>query len=178
VAQKVPSIARVAAEAFGFLTFNHAFDGPDLYGASSFFETMPSRPSLQIALNISAPSPLECAFCAFRWAPIARTERRESARPFARMFPNVIGSNVFWCSWPRRLFISAAQKTGATKTKRSKNDSATHDFFYKLHGLLVSSPQELLCHPHVAFMLRGVFGTRCKTFSQWTARLGRLGPAR
>jgi len=27
-------MARVAAGAFGFLTFNHAFDGPDLYGAS------------------------------------------------------------------------------------------------------------------------------------------------
>jgi hypothetical protein len=33
--QKVPSIARVAAGAFGFLIFSHAFDGPDLYGASS-----------------------------------------------------------------------------------------------------------------------------------------------
>src|SRR5262245_32262423 len=32
-----------AAGAFGFLIFNHVFDGPDLYGASSFFETMPSR---------------------------------------------------------------------------------------------------------------------------------------
>jgi hypothetical protein len=30
------SIARVATGAFGFLIFNHAFDGPDLYGASSF----------------------------------------------------------------------------------------------------------------------------------------------
>jgi hypothetical protein len=27
------------------LIFSHAFNGPDLYGASSFFETMPSRPS-------------------------------------------------------------------------------------------------------------------------------------
>jgi hypothetical protein len=41
----------VAAGAFGFLIFNHAFDGPDLYGASSFFETMPSRPSLQTAFH-------------------------------------------------------------------------------------------------------------------------------
>ena len=40
-------IARIAAGAFGFLIFNHAFDGPDLYGASNFFDTMPSRPSLQ-----------------------------------------------------------------------------------------------------------------------------------
>ena len=39
----------VVAGAFGFLTFSHTFDGPD---ASSFFETMPSRPSLQTALNI------------------------------------------------------------------------------------------------------------------------------
>jgi hypothetical protein len=39
------------------LIFNQAFEGPDLYGESSFFETMPSRPSLQTALNISAPSP-------------------------------------------------------------------------------------------------------------------------
>jgi hypothetical protein len=31
----------VAAGAFGFLIFSHAFDGPDLYGASSFFATTP-----------------------------------------------------------------------------------------------------------------------------------------
>jgi hypothetical protein len=36
----------VAAGALGFLIFSHAFDGPDLYGASSFFETMPSRTKL------------------------------------------------------------------------------------------------------------------------------------
>jgi hypothetical protein len=47
-----PSMTRVAAGAFGFLILSHAFDGPDLYGALSFFETMPSRPSLQTALNI------------------------------------------------------------------------------------------------------------------------------
>ena len=28
-----PSMVRVAAGAFGFLIFNHAFDGPDLYGS-------------------------------------------------------------------------------------------------------------------------------------------------
>jgi hypothetical protein len=39
--QNVP--ARVAAGAFGFLIFSHAFDGPDLYGALSFFETRQSR---------------------------------------------------------------------------------------------------------------------------------------
>jgi hypothetical protein len=33
--QNVPSAARVAAGAFGFLIFSHAFDGPDLYGALS-----------------------------------------------------------------------------------------------------------------------------------------------
>jgi hypothetical protein len=43
---------------FGFLIFSHDFDGLDLYGASSFFETMPSRPSSQTALNISPPSTL------------------------------------------------------------------------------------------------------------------------
>jgi hypothetical protein len=47
--QNVPSTARMADGAFGFLTFSHAFDGPDLYGALSFFETMPSRPSFQTA---------------------------------------------------------------------------------------------------------------------------------
>jgi UDP-galactopyranose mutase len=41
-------VARVAAGAFAFLIFSHAFDGPDLYGASSFFETMPSRPRLAV----------------------------------------------------------------------------------------------------------------------------------
>src|SRR4030095_8929669 len=74
--QNVPSMARVAAGAFGFLIFNHAFDGPDLYGALTFFETMPSRPSLQMAFDIlnaatvshihmtsasvSRPRPLRC----------------------------------------------------------------------------------------------------------------------
>jgi hypothetical protein len=48
-------MALVAAGAFGFLIFSHAFDGPDLYGASSFFETMPSRPSLQTASSIRSP---------------------------------------------------------------------------------------------------------------------------
>jgi hypothetical protein len=33
----------VAAGAFGFLIFSHAFDGPDLYGALSFLETTPIR---------------------------------------------------------------------------------------------------------------------------------------
>jgi hypothetical protein len=41
-------MARVAAGAFGFLIFSQAFDGPDLYGALSFLETMPSRPSWHI----------------------------------------------------------------------------------------------------------------------------------
>ena len=36
--QNVPSVARVAAGAFGFLIFSHAFDGPERYGALSFFE--------------------------------------------------------------------------------------------------------------------------------------------
>jgi hypothetical protein len=43
---KVPSKARVAASAFGFLTFIQVFDWPERYGASSFFETIPSRPIL------------------------------------------------------------------------------------------------------------------------------------
>jgi hypothetical protein len=48
------------------LIFSHAYDGPDLYGASSFFETMPSRPSLQTALNISLPSPSVCSVSTMR----------------------------------------------------------------------------------------------------------------
>src|SRR5262249_4650019 len=47
--QNVPSTARVAAGALGFLTLIQAFDGPERYGASSFFETIPSRPRLQAA---------------------------------------------------------------------------------------------------------------------------------
>ena len=31
LSQNVPSMARVAAGAFGFLIFSHALDGPDLY---------------------------------------------------------------------------------------------------------------------------------------------------
>jgi hypothetical protein len=45
----------VAAGAFGFLIFSHAFEGPDRYGALSFLETIPSRPSLKMDLNISTP---------------------------------------------------------------------------------------------------------------------------
>jgi hypothetical protein len=37
--QKVPSRMRVAAGAFGFLTFIQVLDGPERCGASSFFET-------------------------------------------------------------------------------------------------------------------------------------------
>jgi hypothetical protein len=32
------------AGAFGFLIFNHAFEGPDLYGALSFFEVDLAQP--------------------------------------------------------------------------------------------------------------------------------------
>ena len=39
--KKFHPAARVAAGAFGFLIFSHAFDGPDLYGASRRFETAP-----------------------------------------------------------------------------------------------------------------------------------------
>src|SRR5262245_13180437 len=48
MSQNVPSIAGVAAGAFGFLTLIQVFDEPERYGESSFFETIPSRPSLQI----------------------------------------------------------------------------------------------------------------------------------
>jgi hypothetical protein len=44
-AVKTPSRKRERSD----LTFIHVFDGPDLYGALSFFETIPSSPSLQIA---------------------------------------------------------------------------------------------------------------------------------
>jgi len=37
----------VALGVFRFLTLIQVFEGPDLYGASSFLETIPSRPSLQ-----------------------------------------------------------------------------------------------------------------------------------
>jgi hypothetical protein len=64
--QKLPSITRVAAAAFGFLVLSHALDGPDLYGASSIFGTMPSRPSLQTALNSSTPW---SSLCSTYWMP-------------------------------------------------------------------------------------------------------------
>jgi hypothetical protein len=49
-----PSTTRIAAGAFGFLTLIQVFDGPERFGASIFFETMPSRPSLQAALTLKA----------------------------------------------------------------------------------------------------------------------------
>jgi hypothetical protein len=68
-----PSIARVAAGALGFLIFSHASDGPDLYGASSFFETIPSRPSLH-----AAASNLSCRRI-FRNAALRSTYGRRSS---------------------------------------------------------------------------------------------------
>lgn len=55
--QKPPSITRTAAGAFGFLVLSQDLDGPERYAASIRFETIPSNPSLQTALNISSPSP-------------------------------------------------------------------------------------------------------------------------
>lgn len=55
--QKPPSITRTAAGAFGFLVLSQDLDGPERYGAAIRFETIPSKPSLQTALNISSPSP-------------------------------------------------------------------------------------------------------------------------
>jgi hypothetical protein len=40
-------------EDFEFLIFSHAFDGPDLYGALIFFETIPSSRNWQTAANMS-----------------------------------------------------------------------------------------------------------------------------
>jgi hypothetical protein len=52
--QKPPSITRTAAGAFGFLVSSQDLDGPERY-PSIRFETIPSNPSLQTALNISSP---------------------------------------------------------------------------------------------------------------------------
>ena len=77
----VPSMARVAAGAFGFLIFNHAFDDPDLYGALSFFETM----SVTVMPSLLGLSPnsyrrvtatiqlTENSFSTKRAGPLART---------------------------------------------------------------------------------------------------------
>jgi hypothetical protein len=43
---------------FRIFDFQPRLDGPDLYGALSFFETTPSRPSLQTASNSLSPMPL------------------------------------------------------------------------------------------------------------------------
>ena len=49
--QNVPSMTRVAAGAFGFLTLIHVLDGPERYGAFSFFETIPSSWLFSFFLN-------------------------------------------------------------------------------------------------------------------------------
>ena len=38
---------------FGFLPLIQVFDGPERYGASSFFETIPSRPSEDVCLSVN-----------------------------------------------------------------------------------------------------------------------------
>ena len=60
--ENVPSMARVAAGALGFLTFIQVFEGPERYGAFSFFETIPSSPSLQIAFE-HLPAVAVCSTC-------------------------------------------------------------------------------------------------------------------
>jgi hypothetical protein len=55
-------MARVAAGALGFLTFIQVFEGPERYGAFSFFETIPSGPSLQIAFE-HLPAVAVCSTC-------------------------------------------------------------------------------------------------------------------
>jgi len=50
---KCPSTLRVAAGAFGFLLLSQARAGPDGYGASIRFETMPSRPRSQARQTFS-----------------------------------------------------------------------------------------------------------------------------
>jgi hypothetical protein len=55
----------VAAGALGFLIFSHTFDGPDLYGASSFFETWSSqfasdRDPSQLSLKADLIALLSC----------------------------------------------------------------------------------------------------------------------
>jgi hypothetical protein len=55
-----------AAGAVGFLIFNHTFNGPDLYGALSFFETMPSRQSLRPPQTICRHAPRRAPHIGFR----------------------------------------------------------------------------------------------------------------
>ena len=62
----------MAAGDFGFLTLIHAFDGPERYGASSFFDTMPSSPRSQTAANIFSPWP---SACSTYWMPSREREQ-------------------------------------------------------------------------------------------------------
>src|SRR5262245_5335812 len=62
--QNVPSTARVAAGAFGFLTLIHAFDGPDLYNRHServadadYGAPAPSRRTHKFAMLVSQRIP-------------------------------------------------------------------------------------------------------------------------
>jgi hypothetical protein len=80
---------------------NIEFDGPDLYGESSFFETMPSRPSLQTALNISLPSPSVCSVS------------DSSGTGF---------TCVFICALPTRNSMSHGQSTNEGDDQRFLND--------------------------------------------------------
>jgi hypothetical protein len=47
--------------AFGFLILSQTLLGPDRYGGSRCFETMPSRPNLQACVKMAAPSPSRCS---------------------------------------------------------------------------------------------------------------------
>jgi len=77
----------VAAGEFGFLTLIRLFVRPERYGKSSFFETMPSRPTLQTASNISALSPAAIF--------LARLAELKSAR---RLFGPIFSSHGKVCT--------------------------------------------------------------------------------
>ena len=54
--------SRFTAGDFGFLTLIQCDVRPERYGEPSRFDTIPSQPSLQTCLKITAPSPLKCSF--------------------------------------------------------------------------------------------------------------------
>jgi hypothetical protein len=64
----------------GFLTLIQSLDGPDLYGAVSRFDTIPSKPIVQACRYTVAPSSSVCALSSIPGGPRARSLARSALR--------------------------------------------------------------------------------------------------
>jgi hypothetical protein len=108
------SRARIIAGLSGFLTLIQSRVGPDLHGAPSRFETMPSRPILQACWKIVAPSS--------SMSSLGRC--RAGARP-AALPDDSCGRLAVGCGGPRRRAPEGRTRTAWPRASTEPDRSAS-----------------------------------------------------